>query len=465
MIPTSPLRVFEQAPTIQPGQFLADANLVEKGAQAFQRGMELPLMKEKIKHEKLRLKLEQDKLAFAMSEVGQREAEEARKMAALQEAGKLALLEAQIGNMQAQTAATVQQNQPLSAAEILGPAPEAPLQAAPEAAAPTQEAIQFDIYDPNAAAPTQEAAAVPSLKYSAAFTTRKPMWEGNVVAVDSPEKWAYQKLAQEMEPRFRGAVRKDAPALAEVVAKAKSEFKPRRDTVVDIDERGVPIALDVTKVGDDIIEVVGEPRIAIDKLSDAAKAKDAAFVKNRAELTDGQIAADLQNVERLAYAAELLAEAEAGNLIEGSRLIKFLPDTVAKLIAPKSMLARDQVRTVVQSALRETLGAQFARVEGEMMMDRALELAFEPEANYRLIRDALAVAETTLSLRRAADAYFRENGTLAGYEAPTGMVSDSPALRRVDAARSGSKASPRTPALSGDALATEYLKPPRKTRG
>jgi hypothetical protein len=63
--PTSPLRVFPQAVKVDVQGFMPQGDLFQKTMTAFEQGSKLPLLQEQIKTEKMRNKLERDKLKLA----------------------------------------------------------------------------------------------------------------------------------------------------------------------------------------------------------------------------------------------------------------------------------------------------------------------------------------------------------------------------------------------------------------
>lgn len=85
---------------------------------------------------------------------------------------------------------------------------------------------------------------------------------------------------------------------------------------------------------------------------------------------------------------------------------------------------QQNVESVVQGALRQTLGAQFTEKEGQQVLARAFNPMLSPEVNVaRLERTRAAIAQMAKS-KADAMAYFEANGTMAGYKAKIPNMSD-----------------------------------------
>jgi hypothetical protein len=131
------------------------------------------------------------------------------------------------------------------------------------------------------------------------------------------------------------------------------------------------------------------------------------------------------NIERLVNAAEYLAKAEQNDkeaLVPDQLLFLMDSDKLTALLGGDRAKALNEIRTVIQQSLRETLGAQFARVEGEQMMNRGFNPLFEAKANFALISSALRVAETAIREQDRAYNYFQSNGTIFGFKPNTNLV-------------------------------------------
>jgi hypothetical protein len=154
-------------------------------------------------------------------------------------------------------------------------------------------------------------------------------------------------------------------------------------------------------------------------LSPAEKAVDEAFAKNYADELGGGTAQRETNISELSDAVSTmgLTDNVSGALIGAFRSV--LPNSLQPVFGlGKAVQVEDQVAGVVQQSLRQILGGQFAMREGEALIRRAFNPSL-PEAEN--IRRATILKNTLLraqSQQRSASEYFRQNGTLRGYQGP-----------------------------------------------
>lgn len=82
----------------------------------------------------------------------------------------------------------------------------------------------------------------------------------------------------------------------------------------------------------------------------------------------------------------------------------------------RAITARELTHEVIQQSLRQILGAQFTKDEGDRLMARTFNDKLSPEENQmRVGRLARQIQEAYVDQAAAAQ-YFEENGTLAGYK-------------------------------------------------
>jgi len=93
-----------------------------------------------------------------------------------------------------------------------------------------------------------------------------------------------------------------------------------------------------------------------------------------------------------------------------------LPDWALSIVDPKSLDARNQIASVVQQTLRETLGAQFTEREGENLLRRAWDLRQPTETNIRNTRRLLETAMAFTQERMAQMQYFQTHQDISGYK-------------------------------------------------
>lgn len=91
---------------------------------------------------------------------------------------------------------------------------------------------------------------------------------------------------------------------------------------------------------------------------------------------------------------------------------------------PTGVAVKDAVEQVVQKTLRETLGAQFGEKEGERLIQKAFNPALEEEENIKRVQRLLNATEKRLQAKEAATEFFKQNGTLKGFQAPEITLAD-----------------------------------------
>lgn len=93
-------------------------------------------------------------------------------------------------------------------------------------------------------------------------------------------------------------------------------------------------------------------------------------------------------------------------------------DSAGKLayVDPEAQAVYDQVTEVVQRNLRLVLGAQFTEKEGERLIARAYNPALGQEENARRVKALMTQIKTAHEAQKQMATYFRNNGTLKGYE-------------------------------------------------
>jgi len=88
------------------------------------------------------------------------------------------------------------------------------------------------------------------------------------------------------------------------------------------------------------------------------------------------------------------------------------------LVDAESKDTQDLINSVTQQNLRETLGAQFTAREGFMLIARAYDPRLSPQMNARRVAVAREMLIVSKQHREAQEAYFANNGTLAGFISP-----------------------------------------------
>lgn len=116
---------------------------------------------------------------------------------------------------------------------------------------------------------------------------------------------------------------------------------------------------------------------------------------------------------------QLEAEGDkAPNMLE--RGVQYLPDSLRTFLTPKIKQQEDQVRTAIQSSLRQTLGAQFTEKEGEGLMRRSYDPRLSPQQNLQKMAPEVNALKQQLAQKARSSQYFEKHGTLKGLGAASG---------------------------------------------
>lgn len=470
--PTSPLRVFPQAVNVDVQGFMPQGDLFQKTMAAFEQGSKLPLLQEQIKHEKKRIKMENAKLDFAMSEAGLMQQEEERRRAGV--LADIDLLTKQAELAKAQAEARGQEFVDRGAVSLgaaangdVSPLGESSLAASDASTkAPLAEVTVFgeDFGTrtiPSPSAVEAMAPVAPALTedqppvYVPKFVKTKPIENLEIIALPGAigardvSGYAEQKARERLDaefPAFRGA-RKDEPKYEADKRKRMLEleaaFQPVRTSLSIKDDKGIPLSVPVVKIGDEVVDILGAPTIDTEKLSAAQKKRDEKFQEN---LSDPQYVSNRvtrdSNVERLLNASQYLTEAKDSWNPFDSRVAGILPESVRNLFESDREKSRNEARTVIQQQLRATLGAQFAFKEGEQMLNRSFNILFDDATNLQMLRNAAQNILTVSRESERAENYFDNNQTLAGFRFNSGLIEEHPVLSKFDAAIS--EVSPQT---------------------
>jgi len=111
---------------------------------------------------------------------------------------------------------------------------------------------------------------------------------------------------------------------------------------------------------------------------------------------------------------ELEKDGDLTGWIKGS-----LPESLKALFNSKGLSTKEAVESVIQENLRETLGAQFAQKEGEMFMARGYNDKLGDVENAKRVRALLKEIKDRAKARNQSFAYFKDNGTMKGYNGPS----------------------------------------------
>lgn len=142
------------------------------------------------------------------------------------------------------------------------------------------------------------------------------------------------------------------------------------------------------------------------------EALDKAFAKEAVDFLQGGASVAASNVARLDNAVEQL---QASTSLTGP-VAGIGGVNVRTITNPKSAAVQQQVQNAIQESLKATLGAQFARVEGEQLLDRAFAPRQQEAENIRRVKIVADTVREMLERKQGMTDYFMENGTLVGYE-------------------------------------------------
>ena len=132
---------------------------------------------------------------------------------------------------------------------------------------------------------------------------------------------------------------------------------------------------------------------------------------------------------------ELEKDGDLTGWIKGS-----LPESLKALFNSKGLSTKEAVESVIQENLRETLGAQFAQREGEMFMARGYNDKLGDEENAKRVKALLKEIKDRAKARNQSFAYFKENGTMKGYNGPSFETVESQSPDTIDPSAPASQA-------------------------
>lgn len=93
-----------------------------------------------------------------------------------------------------------------------------------------------------------------------------------------------------------------------------------------------------------------------------------------------------------------------------SGIVSMFGEGAQNLFTPEMKDVRQDVEQVAQRSLKAVLGAQFARVEGEMLLERAFNPWLAPEVNVRRAERLMAVAKDMAAAKDRHLSQFQANG-------------------------------------------------------
>lgn len=98
------------------------------------------------------------------------------------------------------------------------------------------------------------------------------------------------------------------------------------------------------------------------------------------------------------------------------RVIGLAPKFLRDIITPDGASLQDRTERVIQETLRQTLGAQFTKEEGERLLARTYNPRMSEEENAKRLITLLGQMKAAKKINEAAREYFEKNSTLKGFK-------------------------------------------------
>ena len=110
-----------------------------------------------------------------------------------------------------------------------------------------------------------------------------------------------------------------------------------------------------------------------------------------------------------------MGEVKEGQELSGP-LVGSLGAFGRNIFNPEAEDVINRVSSVIQQSLKDTLGAQFAKTEGEQLIARAYDPKAPPELNAARLRALFMELDAIANAKLALNNQFTEYGTVAGYD-------------------------------------------------
>ena len=153
------------------------------------------------------------------------------------------------------------------------------------------------------------------------------------------------------------------------------------------------------------------------KVTDITVDADKDFVKRRLPEFRLDQAKALVNLGKLERAIDLLGERnDLTGLVPalGVKLGEIFG--LSGVIAPSASNIKNEIESVVQKSIKEIMGAQFAKEEGESVLRRAFDSSQDESVNMQRVRDLKNHLQTVLNAKRDEAEYYEKHETLRGYK-------------------------------------------------
>jgi hypothetical protein len=137
----------------------------------------------------------------------------------------------------------------------------------------------------------------------------------------------------------------------------------------------------------------------------------------------------------------------SGNSNASGPFVGLIPKGVRDVVTPEGSSIQDDVESVVQNSLRQTLGAQFTENEGKRILSKAFNPRQSPEENARRVGILAQKIKEGLDAKKAAAQWFLDRGSMKDYpgKLPTAADFANIDYQQSAAPASAVKASPAQP--------------------
>lgn len=172
--------------------------------------------------------------------------------------------------------------------------------------------------------------------------------------------------------------------------------------------------------------------------TEAQKAADKAFGKEFNDyVAQGGAAGIAGSKEKLDKAINKLQAIEKERPLDQGllRASAVLPNSIQGLVTPEYRGIEQDIRSNVLGLLRQTLGPQFTKDEGEKIFAQTFDPSLPVSQNIERARVLQRSLEASANAKEAAINYYRQKGTLAGFQGATPTVAGDPLKAKRDALR------------------------------
>lgn len=216
-----------------------------------------------------------------------------------------------------------------------------------------------------------------------------------------------------VDPKFLQAGAQFDPATQGKLAGAESQAK--LPAQLEVQKQQIQGELDLqsmrNKAAVDMSNVKSERSAKEPSIGESAV--DKAFAKEYTDfIAKGGYTNAQKNLDALKQVSDEIAKTDTAT----GGFIGLLPKIVRDVVTPEGAAMQDKVEQVVQSNLRQVLGAQFTEKEGQMLLARSYNPRLSEKENQQRLKSLVKQIEGAYSSQKDAARYFEDNGTLKGFK-------------------------------------------------